>query len=411
MDFATRREKLRKLVRKESASSMLVTCPTNVSYLTGFTGDSSYLWISHDRHLLVSDGRFSQQLEEECPGLDIVIRKPNVSILQATVKVLRTEKPESVLTEGDRVSKNDFDKLFSELKGVSLTTSSGVIESLREIKDRDELGLIRRAIEIAESGFLELRRLLAGSPAPMALTTGAAPDIFSAMPIAERQSPRKSTENSPDASTHRSAIGTSNLTEKQVADALEHEMRKMGAISSSFRTIVGVGPRAALPHGMPSERRLSESPFVLIDWGAREGQYVSDLTRVLVTGALPPKIDRIYHTVLVAQEAAIRAIQPGTLLSEIDHAARSVIAKAGFGKFFSHGLGHGFGLQVHESIRMSKGQDRPLKVGMVVTVEPGIYLPGQGGVRIEDDVLVTRDGCRLLSSLPRDLESNRQRLT
>ncbi|MCY2975073.1 MAG: aminopeptidase P family protein [Planctomycetota bacterium] len=399
MDFASRREKLRKLVRKASASSMLVTCPVNVSYLTGFTGDSSYLWLSQDRYLLVSDGRFSQQLAEECPDMEVVIRKPNVSILKATVKVLRAEKPTTVLIEGDRVSKNEFDKLSSELKGVAFTTSSGAVESLREIKDRDELGLIRRAIEIAESGFLGLRQFLSGDREPMTLVKG----------VDSAAACRTSLEASAYGSGELS--GTRNWTEKQVADFLENEMRQNGAISSSFRTIVGVGPRAALPHGTPSERRLCESPFVLIDWGAREGQYVSDLTRVLVTGALPPKIDRIYHTVLAAQEAGIRAIQPGALLSEIDNAARSVIAKAGFGKFFTHSLGHGFGLQVHESIRMAKGQDRPLKVGMVVTVEPGIYLPGQGGVRIEDDVLVTRDGCRLLSSLPRDLESNRLSLT
>ena len=305
--------------------------------------------------------------------MELVIRKPNVSILQATVKFLNSAKPSSVLFEGDRVSKNEFDKLSAELKGVMFSPTSGLIESLREIKDRNEIALICRAIQIAEKAFVGLRQLLGGS-------TG-------------------------------SEVRTSQMTEKQVADALEIQMRLHGAISSSFRTIVGVGPRAALPHGMPSERRLSESPFVLIDWGAREGQYVSDLTRVLITGALPPRINRIYHTVLAAQEAAIRAIQPGTLLSAIDETARSVIAGAGLGKNFTHGLGHGFGLQVHESIRMSKGQDRPLKVGMVVTVEPGIYLPGIGGVRIEDDVLVTRDGCRLLSTLPRDLESNRQCIT
>jgi Xaa-Pro aminopeptidase len=403
MDFATRREKLRKLLRKASASSMLVSCPTNVSYLTGFTGDSSYLWLREDRYLLVSDGRFSQQLAEECPDMEVVIRKPNVSILKATVKVLRAEKPTSVLIEGDRVSKNEFDTLSAELKGIAFTTSSGVVESLREIKDRDELSLIRRAIEIAENGFLGLRRYLSGDLKPT--TGGTGVDFSTAC--------RRSLEDSGYGlgQLMGESFRTRNWTEKQVADFLENEMRENGAISSSFRTIVGVGPRAALPHGMPSDRRLCESPFVLIDWGAREGQYVSDLTRVLVTGALPPKIDRIYHTVLAAQEAAIRAIQPGALLSEIDNAARSVIARAGFGKFFTHSLGHGFGLQVHESIRMAKGQDRPLKVGMVVTVEPGIYLPGQGGVRIEDDVLVTRDGCRLLSSLPRDLESNRLNLT
>jgi len=378
MDYAARRDKLRKLIRKSSAGSMLVTCPTNVSYLTGFTGDSSYLWIGTERYVLISDGRFTQQLAEECPDMELVIRKPNVSILQATVKFMNFEKPSSVLIEGDRVSKNEFDKLSVELTGVAFSPTSGLIESLREIKDRNEIALICRAIQIAEKAFVGLRQLLGGNTA---------------------------------GGTTAADIRTSQMTEKQVADALEIQLRLHGAISSSFRTIVGVGPRAALPHGMPSERRLSESPFVLIDWGAREGQYVSDLTRVLITGALPPKINRIYHTVLAAQEAAIRAIQPGALLSVIDESARTVIAGAGFGKNFTHGLGHGFGLQVHESIRMSKGQDRPLKVGMVVTVEPGIYLPGIGGVRIEDDVLVTRDGCRLLSTLPRDLESNRQRIT
>ena len=334
--------------------------------------------------MLISDGRFSQQLADECPDIDVIIRKPSVSILKAAVKFLKSEKPASILIEGDRISKNDFDKLTGELRACSMTTSSGVVESLREVKDRDEVNLIGRAIEIAEKSFLGLRRLLGGKASDQTQDgTGPVP----------------------------ACQPTRLMSEKQVADALEAQLRHYGAVSSSFPTIVGVGPRAALPHGTPSDRLLGDSPFVLIDWGAREGQYVSDLTRVLITGALPSKIDRIYHTVLAAQEAAIRAIQPGTLLSQIDHSARSVIASAGFGKSFTHGLGHGFGLQVHESIRMSKGQDRPLKVGMVVTVEPGIYLPGIGGVRIEDDVIVTRGGCRLLSTLPRDLESNRQSLT
>ncbi len=261
------------------------------------------------------------------------------------------------------MTKAGFDDLLEGVPKTNFVANRGMVESLRERKDRDELAAIQRAIQYAESAFLEVRSKLTGD-----------------------------------------------MTEKQVADDLEFAMRRAGAASSAFRTIVGVGPRAALPHGIPSSRKIRENPFVLIDWGAREGLYVSDLTRVLATSTLPSKFERIYHVVLAAQQAAIRAIRPGALMSEIDAVARSTIEQAGFGRRFTHGLGHGFGLQVHESIRLSKGQDRPLASGMVVTVEPGIYIPGYGGVRIEDDCLVTGSGCRVLTTLPRELDANRVEL-
>ncbi|MFW6169096.1 MAG: M24 family metallopeptidase, partial [Planctomycetota bacterium] len=159
------------------------------------------------------------------------------------------------------------------------------------------------------------------------------------------------------------------------------------------------------PHAVPTDEPTETDQVLLLDWGATVVGYRSDLTRILVTGRISPKLERIYGVVLEAQEQAIAAIEPGALMSDVDHAARSSITEAGYGKRFGHGLGHGFGLEIHESPRLAARSNRPLKAGMVVTVEPGIYLPNWGGVRIEDDVLVTRDGHEVLSSLPKDLAS------
>ncbi len=190
-----------------------------------------------------------------------------------------------------------------------------------------------------------------------------------------------------------------------MADELEYQIRLFGGVCGAFPSIIGVGPRAALPHGRPTrEAKIGDSDFVLIDWGARGRLYHSDLTRVLVTGRLSPELQQVYGVVLAAQRAAIAAIRPGAIMKEIDATARQVIADAGYGERFGHSLGHGIGLAVHEQPRLAPDQDRPLAPGMVVTVEPGIYLPGWGGVRIEDDVLVTEDGHEVLTSVPKELE-------
>jgi Xaa-Pro aminopeptidase len=194
-------------------------------------------------------------------------------------------------------------------------------------------------------------------------------------------------------------------TEKEVADELEHQIRLLGGTCGAFPSIVGVGPRAALPHGRPVKNsRIGDFDFVLIDWGARGRLYHSDLTRVLVTGKLSPQLEKVYGVVFSAQQAAIAAIRPGAIMNHVDATARNVIANASYAKEFNHSLGHGIGLAVHELPRLAPDQNRPLVAGMVVTVEPGIYLPGWGGVRIEDDVLVTPDGCEVLTSVPKELE-------
>jgi Xaa-Pro aminopeptidase len=194
------------------------------------------------------------------------------------------------------------------------------------------------------------------------------------------------------------------MSELQAAHLLENSMRQFGATVASFPPIVAVGPRAALPHARPTSAMISESDFVLVDWGASAASgYKSDLTRILVTGKISPKLEKVYGVVLKAQQAAIRSLRAGARCSEIDSVARRVIENAGFGKHFTHGLGHGIGLDIHEGPRLSAASDSELKPGMIVTVEPGIYLEGWGGVRIEDDCLLTRDGCEVLTSVPREL--------
>src|SRR5262249_3090751 len=197
-------------------------------------------------------------------------------------------------------------------------------------------------------------------------------------------------------------------SEKDVADAIENFLRRCGATAASFPPIVAIGVRSAQPHARPTTTaRIGDGDFVLIDWGASGQPYRSDLTRVVVMGKVTPTFEMIYGTVLTAQARAISAIRPGVKAGDVDAEARSVIEAAGFGGFFDHGLGHGLGMDIHEAPRLRKESQDLLEPGMVVTVEPGIYLPDWGGIRIEDDVLVTHDGCEVLSHIPKSLESVR----
>jgi Xaa-Pro aminopeptidase len=362
--FESRRDKLRQTLQEKSLAALLVTDERNVTYLTGFTGDSSFLVIGQaalaggKSELLLTDGRYTEQLEGECLGLDLAIRRPGGKQAEFVVETLSKLDLPTLGIESEAVSLGMFEKFKAGLKTTTLVPTENLVELLREIKDDGEVGEIREAIRIAERAFAVIRHSLR-----------------------------------PDRS------------EKEVADELEHQIRLFGGTCGAFPSIVGVGPRAALPHGRPvRESKIGDFPFVLIDWGARGRLYHSDLTRVLTTGRLSPKLEEVYAVVLAAQRAAIAAIRPGAIMQAVDAAARNVIDQAGYGSLFGHGLGHGIGLAVHEQPRLAPGQDRPLAAGMVVTVEPGIYMPGSLGVRIEDDVLVTPDGREVLTGVPKELE-------
>jgi Xaa-Pro aminopeptidase len=354
--YATRRDRLRRLLGKTGADAILITNHINVRYLTGFTGDSSYLLVHRDgQQVILSDFRFLNELAEDCPDVESIVRGQGTSMVEVLEKATKQAKTHTLAFEAQHASVALHSRLAEQLDPISLVSTVGLVEELRMIKDKGEIARIRDAVAIAEKAFSVIRA--------------------SILPT---------------------------QTEKEVADHLVHQMRLFGARDCAFPSIVGVGPNAALPHAIPGSKQIGESPILLIDWGACEGWYNSDLTRVLVTGRIPPKLERIYEVVKKAHQAAIAKIRPGVACGDIDKAARSVIAKARHGKHFGHSLGHGIGLEVHEAPRLGSKEKQKLKAGMVVTVEPGIYLPGWGGVRLEDDVLVTRTGHEVLTSVTKE---------
>ena len=355
----SRRQKLLQALRKAQVPALLVTNPKNVTYLTGFTGDDSSLLIGPEILQLFSDTRFETQLQTECPTIPVEIRNAKLNMPELLGRELPKFSLAGIGIESTSMTVELFNRLTEKLSPIPLIPQSGVIEELRQIKDAEEIDELRLAVQQAEKGYRLMKSLL--------------------MP---------------------------EMTERQAAHELEHGMRRFGALKAAFEPIIAVGDHAALPHYRAGLRRFQESPFALCDWGAISPRgYHSDLTRVWGTGKVAPKLLRIYGVVLKAQQAAIAAIRPGVSCQSVDSVARTVIDQAGYAKYFGHGLGHGIGLDIHEGPRLSLISSEELKPGMVVTVEPGIYLPGIGGVRIEDDILITRDGCEVLTSVSRELEA------
>jgi Xaa-Pro aminopeptidase len=370
MDYpARRREQVARVLPEEGLDALLVSSPVNVTYLTGFSGDSSVLALARDRNVLVSDRRFTEQLAEECPGLETHIRPPSQKLPEAVAEVLTRLGFRSVGFETGSLTVAEFEALKALTPAVNWKGGDERVEKLRAVKDESEVARIREAIRIAERGFAAFRALLRPED-----------------------------------------------SEKDLCDAMESHVRRAGGQGSSFPPIVAVGERAALPHAPPTGRVVGSAELLLVDWGATgPTSYKSDLTRVLDTRTKSDsraveeatKLEEVYAVVLRAQEAALRAVRPGATGRDVDAAARKVIADAGFGDYFGHGLGHGIGLQIHEAPAVRPNSDAVLQAAMVITLEPGIYLPGWGGVRIEDDVLVTPDGAEVLTHVPKQLEEMR----
>jgi Xaa-Pro aminopeptidase len=359
--FAARRERLARVLGAE-LDALAISNPVNVTYLTGFSGDSSWLIISPQRTILVSDGRYTVQIAEECPGLETVIRPPQKNIYQAVAETVNGLGVRNVGFESWHITTAELQTLKDLTKTVTWAPQAKPVEKLRMVKDESELAQLRQAVWIAEKAY----------------------DMFRAF-LQEGDS------------------------EKFLSDAMESYVRRAGGTCTSFPTIVAVGDRSALPHAPPTARTVSDAGFLLLDWGARGEFYHSDLTRMLALKSVAKKVEselkKIYTVVLQAQERAIAAVRPGVAARDVDAAARVFLTEAGYGPNFSHGLGHGLGLQVHEGPNIRSSSDDVLETGMVFTIEPGVYIPGWGGVRIEDDVLVTPDGCEVLTSVPKTWDS------
>ncbi|MEM0926881.1 MAG: Xaa-Pro peptidase family protein [Planctomycetota bacterium] len=348
------------LLDEIQADALLVTNETNVRYLTGFTGDSTYLVVSKDGVLLLSDGRYETQLTQQCPSIPSAIRSPSEMLPSLTQSVLTDGGYRRVGIEADDLSLASFRRFSRLCPDVEWVESTGSIQRLRMIKDDGEIAITREAVRIAQESWLQIREQL-----------------------------------KPD------------WTEQRVAYALESAMRSMGAEGCSFDPIVAAGPAGALPHYEPSPARIGDGSTLLVDWGAKYEGYASDLTRTYYRDGPTERFRKAYEVVLEAQLAAINTIRNGVSAADVDAAARNVIGNAGMGEAFKHGLGHGVGLYIHESPRMSASSADTLETGMIVTVEPGVYFEGDFGIRIEDDVLVKEGGCEVLSSLSKGLDDSR----
>jgi Xaa-Pro aminopeptidase len=340
--------------------TFMVLVGENRSYLSGFTGEDTQfdesagvLFITGDRAILATDSRYDAQAAREAAGFEIVQYKEGLS--KEIPRLLKSLGTRALGFEAVRLTCLQFDKIRAALRaegleGIGLVAEESLVESFRICKAPEELSAIRRALEIAEAVFEDL-----------------APTLRPGM------------------------------TERAVAWEMEKRLREAGAEALSFPCIVASGPNSALPHAIPGDRKLQAGEPILFDWGVRVDGYCSDISRMVYLGTPDETYRKVYQTVLDAQRLATEAVRPGIGSKAVDQAARDYIAKKGYAGKFGHGLGHGVGLAIHESPRLSPLRDTPLAPGMVFTVEPGIYLTEWGGVRLENMAVVTDTGVEVLN--------------
>jgi Xaa-Pro aminopeptidase len=360
MDVAGRVDRLRASLEGAGCEALLVTHLTNIRYLTGFTGSAALLLVDDASLTFVTDGRYEEQAAGQlaAAGVAADIEVGRTLARQQEIVSQRADAIGRLGLEAEHVSwaaqRRYADEWFG---GAELVATSGLVEALRLVKDEGEVARIEAACGIADAALVAVAPMLDEGP-----------------------------------------------TEQAFALALDTEMRRRGADDISFDTIVAAGPNGSRPHHSPSDRRVEPGDLVVIDFGALVDGYHSDMTRTIAVGG-PEALDdtqrRMIEVVRASQAAGVAAVGPGVVTAAVDAACREVIVEAGWGEAFVHGTGHGVGLDIHEDPRVSTVGDAMLAPGHVVTVEPGVYLPGHGGVRIEDTVVVTESGCRTLTRAPK----------
>ena len=353
MDHSARRERLREPLQELGLDALLVTRLVNVRYLTGFTGSNGQVLVTAAGGVFFTDTRYEEQVRKEVSDLEREVYPRR--FVRAVAEACRARSIGRLGFESAGLTHRTWREL--EAAGVvELVPTEEVAEELRWIKDADELALIERAQAATDEAFERVTTKLAEG-----------------------------------------------VTEREVAFELEVAMREAGADAVGFPTIAAFGENAAEPHHGPTSRTLARGDVVKLDFGSRVDGYHSDMTRTVAFGEPDPRLREIHQVVLEAQEAGVAAVRAGARGGDADRAARAVIAEAGYGEHFGHSLGHGIGLEVHEGPTLRDSSDDVLPEGTVVTVEPGIYLPGLGGVRIEDMVVVEANGCRPLPATSKEL--------
>jgi Xaa-Pro aminopeptidase len=354
MDLRRRQRMLRDQLEACKVDALIVTHLPNVRYLCGFTGSAGVL-LAASRPVFFTDGRYAEQASQQVEGARVVIAKGGA--LSAAAEACVRLRITRVGIEADYLTVAQLRGLQEAVgKGVKLVPLSGAVEALRVIKDAEEIELIRNAVDLSSRLFRPLLRSLRPG-----------------------------------------------VAESAAAARLEFLARKAGAEGMSFETIVASGSRSALPHGVASSALLPSEGFVVLDYGIVLGGYCSDMTRTVHLGRAQAKARDVYAAVLESQLAAISAVHPGVTTGEVDKAARQVLKRAKLDRFFTHSTGHGVGLEIHESPRLAANTETLLRPGMVVTIEPGAYLPGEFGIRIEDMLLVTEKGYEVLTPVGKSL--------
>ena len=343
-----------------AVDALLLTDIGNIGYLSGFTGSTAQVIITPDEALFITDARYTLRAQAECAGFGIVETPQGSGGYGEALKNVLEARPsvKRLGFEAGHVTVSQWETFRALISDLEWVATKDIVETLRLVKDDSEIALIKDAIMVAETAMRTVRPLL-----------------------------------------------TPGTTEQDFALELEFAMRRLGASGAAFDTIVASGPSGAHPHHHAGPRPMAAGDFVTIDWGAAVSGYNSDITRTYALAEVTDKQREIYEIVLEAQQQAIAAIRPGKTGQEIDAVARDYIASHGYGAAFGHSLGHSLGRSVHDGPGFSVRSDTlVLKPGMVMTVEPGIYLEGWGGLRLEEDVLVTEDGCEILTHLPNALE-------
>ncbi|HEK9098681.1 TPA: aminopeptidase P family protein [Streptococcus equi subsp. zooepidemicus] len=350
--LAQRLNNCQALLEKKGLEAILITNLTNIYYLTGFSGTSATVFISPKRRIFITDSRYTLIAKASIEGFDIIESRTPLAEIAA---ILQADKLSSLAFE-DQVSFSFYQHLQAALAGVSLLPQSGFVEGLRLIKDASEIDIIAKACSISDKAFC---------------------DVLDFIKLGQ-------------------------TSELEVANFLDFRMRQYGASGISFDTIAASGYRSAMPHGRATDKIIQQGETLTLDFGCYYQHYVSDMTRTIHIGQVTDQEREIYELVLAANQALIAKASAGMTYREFDAIPRQLIAEAGYGSYFTHGIGHGIGLDIHENPFFAK-TDQRLLAGMVVTDEPGIYLDGKYGVRIEDDLVITETGCQVLTKAPKEL--------
>jgi Xaa-Pro aminopeptidase len=350
MNRQCRVEKLRGIMDESEYRMMLITSPANIFYLSGFTGSSGALIISDDKQILLSDFRYKTQSQQESPDWEFI--NVSIGLLPGINEEIKRHIPCKIAFESEHISYSAYKVLSSDGLLNYLIPTKNIIEDIRIIKDRFEIDIIRKAAEITDIACERVFEIIRAG-----------------------------------------------ITEREIALEAEYTMRKAGASGLAFDVIIGAGENGAKPHSIPGDYRLKNGDMVVIDMGAKYQGYCADMTRTICIGEADEISQQIYNICYLSQTTSLDFLQAGIKGCDVDSVARNIITDSGYGDLFGHGLGHSVGIEIHENPRLSKTSNDIIPAGTVITVEPGIYIPGKAGVRIEDMVLVTDTGCEIITGV------------